>query len=142
MRARGDRGHAERAAILPRTWSAVRRHHQHGRLVDLARDGVRRAHQRRAGDRRGVHQGTIIESWWVRCAHRRDSWALTVCGSVGRAGRRRRPWQAYTSQFIALVMVALYLGDDRISSLARRRQIIDDLKTLPGASSVLERFTP
>ena len=65
-----------------------------------------------------------------------------MCGSVGRAGRRRRPWQAYTSQFIALVMVALYLGDDRISSLARRRQIIDDLKTLPGASSVLERFTP
>ena len=41
--------------------------------------------------------------------------------------------QAYTSQFIALVMVALYLGDDRISTLARRRLIIDDLKTLPGA---------
>ena len=40
--------------------------------------------------------------------------------------------KAYTSQFIALVMVALYLGEDRISSLSRRKAIIDDLKLLPG----------
>jgi len=30
-------------------------------------------------------------------------------------------------------MLALYLGDDRISTIQRRHDIIDNLKTLPGA---------
>ncbi|KAJ1930013.1 glutamine--fructose-6-phosphate transaminase (isomerizing) [Tieghemiomyces parasiticus] len=39
--------------------------------------------------------------------------------------------KAYTSQFIALVMMALQLGDDRVSMLERRKDIIQGLKELP-----------
>jgi len=39
--------------------------------------------------------------------------------------------KAYTSQFIALLMVALQLSDDRISMTERRNQIIDGLHALP-----------
>ncbi|KAG0672146.1 glutamine--fructose-6-phosphate transaminase (isomerizing) [Kluyveromyces marxianus] len=39
--------------------------------------------------------------------------------------------KAYTSQFIALVMVALSLSDDRLSKLERRKEIIKGLKLIP-----------
>ncbi|KAI8924225.1 hypothetical protein BC831DRAFT_505635 [Entophlyctis helioformis] len=39
--------------------------------------------------------------------------------------------QAYTSQYIALIMMALQLSADRISMTQRRKQIIDDLYELP-----------
>ncbi|KAI9209901.1 uncharacterized protein BJ171DRAFT_557527 [Polychytrium aggregatum] len=39
--------------------------------------------------------------------------------------------KAYTSQFIALVMMALQLSEDRISKTERRNAIIDDLCRLP-----------
>ncbi|RKP20552.1 isomerising glucosamine-fructose-6-phosphate aminotransferase [Rozella allomycis CSF55] len=39
--------------------------------------------------------------------------------------------KAYTSQFIALLMIALQLSDDRVSKSERRREIIDGLKELP-----------
>lgn len=44
------------------------------------------------------------------------------------------PPQAYTSQFVALIMFALLISDDRISMQARRREIIQGLKVLPGKS--------
>ncbi|KAI8336347.1 glutamine-fructose-6-phosphate transaminase [Chlamydoabsidia padenii] len=40
--------------------------------------------------------------------------------------------KAYTSQYIALVMMALQLSEDRISTLERRKEIIDGLYHLPG----------
>jgi len=40
--------------------------------------------------------------------------------------------QAYTSQFISLVMFALMLSEDRISMQARRKEIINGLQALPG----------
>jgi len=40
--------------------------------------------------------------------------------------------KAYTSQYIALLMVALQLSEDRISLTERRTQIIDGLHALPG----------
>ncbi|CAO3617269.1 unnamed protein product [Cunninghamella blakesleeana] len=39
--------------------------------------------------------------------------------------------KAYTSQYIALVLMALQLSDDKLSTLERRHQIIDELKRLP-----------
>jgi glutamine---fructose-6-phosphate transaminase (isomerizing) len=39
--------------------------------------------------------------------------------------------KAYTSQFIALLMMALQLSSDRMSFSVRRNEIIDDLKKLP-----------
>jgi len=39
--------------------------------------------------------------------------------------------KAYTSQYIALIMIALALGNDRISSQARREKIIMEMETLP-----------
>jgi len=43
----------------------------------------------------------------------------------------RRAHQAYTSQYIVLVMLALLLGEDRVSLAQRRHEIIQDLRTLP-----------
>lgn len=40
--------------------------------------------------------------------------------------------QAYTSQFISLVMFGLMMSEDRISLQNRRREIIHGLKSLPG----------
>lgn len=40
--------------------------------------------------------------------------------------------QAYTSQYVALLMIALQLSEDRISFTERRNQIIDGLHALPG----------
>jgi glucosamine--fructose-6-phosphate aminotransferase (isomerizing) len=40
--------------------------------------------------------------------------------------------KAYTSQYIALAMMAIQLSDDRISLTARRNAIIDGLHELPG----------
>ncbi|KAJ2008614.1 glutamine--fructose-6-phosphate transaminase (isomerizing) [Coemansia sp. RSA 2322] len=39
--------------------------------------------------------------------------------------------KAYTSQYLALVMMALQLGEDRISMTERRREIINGLRELP-----------
>ncbi|KAJ9088931.1 glutamine--fructose-6-phosphate transaminase (isomerizing) [Entomophthora muscae] len=39
--------------------------------------------------------------------------------------------KAYTSQFLALLMMAIQLSEDRISMTDRRNQIIDELKLLP-----------
>lgn len=39
--------------------------------------------------------------------------------------------KAYTSQYIALVMFALCLSDDRVSKLERRKQIFEGLKEIP-----------
>ncbi|KAI6116224.1 hypothetical protein F5141DRAFT_1187539 [Pisolithus sp. B1] len=40
--------------------------------------------------------------------------------------------KAYTSQYVALVLMALQLSEDRISFTPRRRAIIDGLRELPG----------
>ena len=40
--------------------------------------------------------------------------------------------KAYTSQYIALVMFALSLSDDRVSKIDRRIEIIQGLKLIPG----------
>lgn len=39
--------------------------------------------------------------------------------------------KAYTSQYVALVMVALSLSDDRLSKVERRKEIIQGLKLIP-----------
>ena len=39
--------------------------------------------------------------------------------------------KAYTSQYIALIMMAVQLSEDRLSKLARRQEIIDGLHALP-----------
>ena len=41
-------------------------------------------------------------------------------------------FQAYTSQFVSLVMFALMMCDDRISMQERRKEIMLGLKRLPG----------
>ncbi|KAJ2499771.1 glutamine--fructose-6-phosphate transaminase (isomerizing) [Coemansia sp. RSA 1972] len=47
--------------------------------------------------------------------------------------------KAYTSQYLALVMMALQLGEDRISMTERRREIINGLRELPNlVKQVLE----
>lgn len=43
--------------------------------------------------------------------------------------------QAYTSQFVALIMFALMMSEDRLSLQKRRLEIIDGLRVLPGQSS-------
>ncbi|KAF7727472.1 glutamine--fructose-6-phosphate transaminase (isomerizing) [Apophysomyces ossiformis] len=40
--------------------------------------------------------------------------------------------KAYTSQYIALVMMAIQLSEDRLSTVKRRQEIIDGLYRLPG----------
>ncbi|ORX62069.1 isomerising glucosamine-fructose-6-phosphate aminotransferase [Hesseltinella vesiculosa] len=40
--------------------------------------------------------------------------------------------KAYTSQYIALVMMAIQLSEDRVSTTERRKEIIDGLYLLPG----------
>ena len=40
--------------------------------------------------------------------------------------------KAYTSQYIALVMMAIQLSEDRISMTSRRQEVIDGLYRLPG----------
>ena len=42
------------------------------------------------------------------------------------------PWQAYTSQFLSLVMFALVVSEDSISKSPRRKAIIDAMLELPG----------
>lgn len=44
--------------------------------------------------------------------------------------------QAYSSQFVALIMFALLMCSDRISMQPRRREIIQGLKVLPGKHRV------
>lgn len=40
--------------------------------------------------------------------------------------------QAYTSQFVALIMFGLMMSEDRLSLQKRREEIIKGLKSLPG----------
>ncbi|KAH7106531.1 isomerising glucosamine-fructose-6-phosphate aminotransferase [Auriculariales sp. MPI-PUGE-AT-0066] len=40
--------------------------------------------------------------------------------------------KAYTSQYIALIMMAIQLSEDRVSMITRRQEIIDGLHELPG----------
>lgn len=50
--------------------------------------------------------------------------------------------KAYTSQFIALILIALQLSEDRMSVSARRKEIVDGLNALPGMiKEVLELDT-
>ncbi|KAH7049471.1 isomerising glucosamine-fructose-6-phosphate aminotransferase [Auriculariales sp. MPI-PUGE-AT-0066] len=42
--------------------------------------------------------------------------------------------KAYTSQYIALIMMAIQLSEDRVSMITRRQEIIDGLHELPGQS--------
>ncbi|KAF4618292.1 hypothetical protein D9613_011525 [Agrocybe pediades] len=46
--------------------------------------------------------------------------------------------KAYTSQYVALLMIALQLSEDRISFMERKNQIIAGLHALPGQIKVLE----
>ncbi|KAF9568270.1 N-terminal nucleophile aminohydrolase [Agrocybe pediades] len=51
--------------------------------------------------------------------------------------------KAYTSQYVALLMIALQLSEDRISFMERRNQIIAGLHALPGQiKKVLELDAP
>lgn len=43
--------------------------------------------------------------------------------------------QAYTSQFVALIMFALMLSEDKLSLQKRRLEIINSLRVLPGQSN-------
>lgn len=45
-------------------------------------------------------------------------------------------FQAYTSQFVSLVMFALMMCDDRISMQERRKEIMLGLKRLPGRKTL------
>lgn len=58
---------------------------------------------------------------------------ITHCGVHINAGPEIgvASTKAYTSQYIALVMVALSLSDDRVSKVDRRRDIIQGLKKIP-----------
>uniref|UniRef100_A0A8C2DQ60 glutamine--fructose-6-phosphate transaminase (isomerizing) n=1 Tax=Cyprinus carpio TaxID=7962 RepID=A0A8C2DQ60_CYPCA len=47
--------------------------------------------------------------------------------------------KAYTSQFVALIMFALLMCDDRISMQPRRREIIQGLKVLPELSRIASK---
>ncbi|TRY99422.1 hypothetical protein DNTS_022981 [Danionella cerebrum] len=63
----------------------------------------------------------------------KDRGALTVgiTNTVGSSISRETDCGAYTSQFVALVMFALLMCDDRISVQPRRREIIQGLRVLP-----------
>ncbi len=58
---------------------------------------------------------------------------VTHCGIHVNAGPEIgvASTKAYTSQYIALVLMALSLSDDRISKIQRRNEIIDGLKKIP-----------
>lgn len=59
---------------------------------------------------------------------------ITHCGVHINAGPEIgvASTKAYTSQYIALVMVALSLSDDRVSKIERRGDIMQGLKRIPG----------
>jgi len=59
---------------------------------------------------------------------------LTDCGIYLNCGPEIgvASTKAYTSQVIAIILLALKLGEDSIKSLERRKQIIDALHDLPG----------
>ncbi|AJP39937.1 AQG_2a_G0032700.mRNA.1.CDS.1 [Saccharomyces cerevisiae] len=50
--------------------------------------------------------------------------------------------KAYTSQYIALVMFALSLSDDRVSKIDRRIEIIQGLKLIPGQIKQVLKLEP
>ncbi|CCE64158.1 hypothetical protein TPHA_0G03180 [Tetrapisispora phaffii CBS 4417] len=58
---------------------------------------------------------------------------ITHCGVHINAGPEIgvASTKAYTSQFIALVMIALCLADDKVSQIERRKDIIKGLKAIP-----------
>lgn len=74
--------------------------------------------------------GSVSE--WERFSRRDDeqhgSWPALV-----------RVTQAYTSQFVALIMFALMMSEDRLSLQKRRLEIIDGLRILPGQSGQISR---
>lgn len=48
--------------------------------------------------------------------------------------------QAYTSQFVALIMFGLMMSEDRLSLQKRRLEIIGGLKVLPGQSYITNKW--
>jgi glucosamine--fructose-6-phosphate aminotransferase (isomerizing) len=66
----------------------------------------------------------------------------TACGIHINAGPEIgvASTKAYTSQFIALVMFALMMSEDRISMMARRCEVIQALKKLPGKHRLLAHY--
>jgi glucosamine--fructose-6-phosphate aminotransferase (isomerizing) len=49
--------------------------------------------------------------------------------------------QAYTSQIVAMAMMALAIGSDQISTQARRSSIISGLTSLPSTLQWIQKFT-
>lgn len=45
-------------------------------------------------------------------------------------------FKAYTSQFLTLVMFGLMMSADRLSKVERRKEIIDEMKRLPGVTDL------
>lgn len=90
----------------------------------------------------------------MRYCHERGALCLGITNTVGSTLSRETDCgvhinagpeigvastKAYTSQFIALVMIALQLSEDRVSKRLRHKEIIDGLFALPAAiKSVLE----
>ena len=63
----------------------------------------------------------------------------TMCGVHINAGPEIgvASTKAYTSQFLALVMFAIMMSEDRISKQARVKEIIQALKVFPGIDCYL-----
>ena len=75
----------------------------------------------------------FVTYWWNICDWIRMSEVAECLTSLTIS-----VWlQAYTSQFISLVMIGLMFCEDRISMQERRREIIQGLRALPGEISVL-----
>ena len=58
--------------------------------------------------------------------------AMCVVCRVHNLSSLSSSWQAYTSQFLSLVMFALVVSEDSISKSPRRKAIIDAMLELPG----------
>ncbi|KAF9403990.1 glutamine--fructose-6-phosphate transaminase (isomerizing), partial [Podila epigama] len=68
----------------------------------------------------------------MRYCLERGALCVGVTNTVGSSISRESHCGAYTSQYIALVMIAIQLSEDRTSMTARRNEIIDGLHALPG----------
>ncbi|KAH8113892.1 L-glutamine D-fructose 6-phosphate amidotransferase [Phellopilus nigrolimitatus] len=88
---------------------------EHGRFYDFARNALRCAYQRWPGN-------------W--CCF--DEGARLCFYFLPRVAKELLALQAYTSQYIVLLMIAIQLSEDHISLTERRKQIIDGLHSLPG----------
>ena len=67
-----------------------------------------------------------------RCPHQRESYRGAFADPQAGPEIGVASTKAYTSQYVALVMIAVQLSDDSISKTARRRQIVDGLHDIPG----------